>query len=46
MLAWPPALARAEEGNAHQRNTVVRSSFPLPCVVPERMVLRITHGFY
>lgn len=36
VLTWPPALARAEEGNAHQKNTVVRSSLPLPCVVPDR----------
>lgn len=35
-LTWPPACARAEEGNAHQKSTVVRSFLPLPLVVPER----------
>lgn len=35
-LAWPPARAWAEEGNAHQKSTVVHSFLPLPLLVPER----------
>jgi len=36
VCAQPATPAAAEEGNARQKNTVVCSSFPLPCAVPER----------
>lgn len=45
VLTWPPACARAEEGNAHHKSTVVHSFLPLPLVVPERRRAASPMGF-